>query len=152
MLRAAREKAGLSREEAAHRLYVGTRTLASYELGESVAPQDVAMRMAEVYEDPTLPADYCAKVCPIGQVLAHALDRSGFAVTVMRVLKEFADVEELRGDLIKIASDGKINPHEEAEFTAIMREMVELERWIGELKFFALRQGVQLEEIMPETA
>jgi len=152
MLRKARNATGLSREEAAHRLYVGTRTLASYELGESVAPQDVAMRMAEVYEDPTLPADYCAKVCPIGQVLAHALDRSGFAVTVMRVLKEFADVEELRGDLIKIASDGKINPHEEAEFTAIMREMVELERWIGELKFFALRQGVQLEEIMPETA
>ncbi len=149
MLRAAREKAGLSREEAAHRLFVGTRTLASYELGETVAPQDVVMRMAEVYKDPTLPADYCATVCPIGQVLAHCMQRSEFAVTVMRVLKEFADVERLRDSLIEIASDGRVNPHEEAEFTAIMKEMVELERWIGELKFFALRQGIEIEEIMP---
>lgn len=149
MLRKARNAIGLSREEAAHRLYVGSRTLASYELGETIAPPDVVMKMAEVYGEPTLPADYCAKVCPIGQVLAHSLNRSEFAVTVLRVLKEFADVDKLRGDLIKIASDGKINPHEEAEFTAIMREMVELERWIGELKFFALRQGIEIGEIMP---
>ncbi len=149
MLRTARNKAGFTREEAAHRIYVGTRTLADYELGRTIAPPDVVMRMSEVYREPTLPADYCAKVCPIGQVLAHSLNRSEFAVTVLRVLKEFADVEKLRGDLIKIASDGKINPHEEAEFTAIMREMVELERWIGELKFFALRQGIEIDEIMP---
>ena len=47
------------------------------------------------------------------------------------------------------ASDGKINPHEVDEFTAILKEMVELERWIGELKHFALRQGIEIGEIMP---
>lgn len=152
MLRAAREKAGLSREEAAHRVYVGNRTLASYELGETIAPPDVIMRMAEVYSEPALLADYCPTVCPIGQVLAHSFNRSGFAVAVMRVLKEFADVEELRGDLIKIAADGRINQHEVEEFITIMRELVELEKWIGELKFFALRHGIEIDEIMPETA
>jgi len=30
-----------------------------------------------------------------------------------------------------------------------MRELVELERQIGELKFFALRQGIEIGEIMP---
>lgn len=149
MLRKARNATGLSREEAAHQLYVGSRTLADYELGRTIAPPDVVMRMSEVYGEPTLPADYCAKVCPIGQVLAHVLDRSEFAVTVLRLLREFADVEELRGDLIKIASDGKINPHEEAEFKEIIKELIELERWIGELKFFALRQGIEIGEIMP---
>ena len=152
MLRTARNKAGITREEAAHRIFVGTRTLADYELGRTIAPPDVVMKMAEVYREPTLPADYCSKVCPIGQVLAHCVRRSEFAVTVMRVLKEFNDVERLRDNLIKIASDGRVNPHEEAEFTAIMKEMVELERWIGELKFFALRQGIEIEEIMPAAA
>jgi transcriptional regulator with XRE-family HTH domain len=149
MLKAARNAARLSREEAAHRIYIGTRTLADYETGRTVAPPDVVMRMAEVYQEPELTADYCAKVCPIGQVLAHCVRRSEFAVTVMRVLKEFADVKGLLDDLVRIASDGRVNPHEEAEFTAIMREMVELERWIGELKFFALRHGIEIDEIMP---
>ena len=149
MLKTARNAAKLSREEAAHRLYIGSRTLADYELGKTIAPPDVVLRMAEVYQEPELTADYCTKVCPIGQVLAHCVRRSEFAVTVMRVLKEFADVKGLLDDLVRIASDGRVNPHEEAEFTAIMREMVELERWIGELKFFALRQGIEIGEIMP---
>lgn len=152
MLRTARNKAKLTREEAAHRIYVGSRTLADYELSRTIAPPDVVMKMAEVYEEPTLPADYCAKVCPIGQVLAHCVERSEFAITVLRLLKEFSDVERLRDDLVHIASDGRVNPHEEDEFKMIMKELVELERQIGELKFFALRQGVQLDEIMPETA
>lgn len=40
MLRAARNAASLSRE-AAHRLYVGSRTLADYELARTIAPPDV---------------------------------------------------------------------------------------------------------------
>jgi len=149
MLRKARNATGITREEAAHRLYVGTRTLADYELGRTIAPPDVVMRMSKVYREPTLPADYCAKICPIGQVLAHSIERSEFAVTVLRVLKEFADAKELLNGLTRIASDGKINPHEEPEFKEIVKEMIELERWIGELKFFALRQGIEIEEVMP---
>ncbi len=149
MLRTARNKAGITREEAAHRIYIGTRTLADYELGKTVVPADVVMRMAEVYREPTLPADYCATVCPIGQVLAHCVDRLEFATTVLRVIKEFTDVKGLLDDLVRIASDGRVTPHEDAEFTAIMRELVELERQIGELKFFALRHGIEIDEIMP---
>ena len=120
MLSKARNAAKLSREEAAHRLYIGTRTLADYELGRTIAPPDVVMRMSEVYGEPTLPADYCAKVCPIGQVLAHCVDRLEFSTTVMRVLKEFTDVKGLLDDLVRIASDGRVNPHEEAEFTVVI--------------------------------
>ena len=36
MLRKARNATKLSREEAAHRIYVGTRTLADYELGRTI--------------------------------------------------------------------------------------------------------------------
>lgn len=150
MLRTARNAAGITREEAAHRLYIGTRTLACYELGQTIAPPDVVMKMSEVYQEPTLPADYCSKICPIGQILAHSVDRLEFATTVLRVLNEFSSAKTLLDALVRIASDGRVNPHEEAEFKAIMKEMVELERWIGELKFFALRQGIEIQEIMPK--
>lgn len=150
MLRAARNAASLSREEASHRLFIGSRTLADYESGRTIAPPDVAKRMAEVYDEPTLTADYCSNICPIGQALAHSVDRSEFATAVLRVLKEFADVKGLLDGLIRIASDGRINPHEVDEFKEIVKEMIELERWIGELKFFALRQGIQVQEIMPK--
>lgn len=149
MLKTARNAAKLSREEAAHRLYIGSRTLADYESGRTIAPPEVVMKMAEVYGEPALTADYCAKVCPIGQVLAHSLDRSEFAVTVLRVLREFADVERLKDKLICIAADGELHDHEVDEFEAIMKEMVELEKRIGELKYFALRQGIEVKEIMP---
>jgi len=149
MYRAARNKTRLSREEAAHRLYVGTRTLADYENGCTIAPPDVVMRMAKVYNEPALTADYCSKVCPIGQVLAHSLDRTEFAVTVLRVLKEFADVERMKESLINIAADGELRQDEVDEFEVVLREMVELEKRIGELKYFALRHGVEIKEIMP---
>jgi len=152
MLKAARNAARLSREEAAHRIYIGTRTLADYETGRTVAPPDVVMRMAEVYQEPALTADYCAKVCPIGQVLAHTVNKTEFATTVVRILKEFTDVKGLLDNLICIAANGQVDPHEEAEFAAIVREMIDLERQIGELKFFALRQGVEIEDIMPAAA
>lgn len=152
MLKTARNAAKLSREEAAHRLYIGTRTLADYESSRTVAPPDVVMRMAEVYGEPALTADYCAKVCPIGQVLAHTVNKTEFATTVVRILKEFTDVKGLLDNLICIAANGQVDPHEEAEFAAIVREMIELERQIGELKFFALRQGVEIEDIMPAAA
>lgn len=149
MLRDARNAAKLSREEAAHRLYIGTRTLADYESGRTIAPPDVVLRMAEVYQEPTLMADYCSNVCPIGQKLAHTVNKAEFATTVVRILKEFADVKGLLDNLIRIAANGQVDPHEEAEFAAIVREMIDLERQIGELKFFALRQGIEIEEIMP---
>jgi len=149
MYREARNRAKLSREESAHRLYIGTRTLADYESGRTIAPPDVVMRMATVYQEPELPADYCSKICPIGQVLAHSLDRSEFAVTVLRVLKEFADVERVKEMLVCIAADGELHQHEVGEFEAILKEMVELEKRIGELKYFALRHGVEIKDIMP---
>ena len=149
MFKTARSTAGISRECAAHQLYIGTRTLADYESGRTITPPDVAMRMADVYKEPALPAAYCAKVCPIGQVLAHSFDMPAFAVTVLRVLKEFADMEQLRDRLIEIAADGELRQQEADDFERILKEAVELEKRIGELKIFALRQGISIKEIMP---
>lgn len=54
MFRDARNKAGLSREGAAFRLHIGTRTLNNYENGVTVTTPDVVLKMTEVCKQPTL--------------------------------------------------------------------------------------------------
>ena len=58
-------------------------------------------------------------------------------------------MERIKDQLIHIAADGKLCRQEQAEFAAIMREMVELEKQICELKYFALRCGIEVDDIMP---
>jgi transcriptional regulator with XRE-family HTH domain len=144
MLKSARKKAGISREEASFRLHIGCRTLADYEAGKTTAPPDVVLKMAEVYDQPDLPADYCANLCPIGQIFAHSFEKTNLAVTVLRVLQEFNQVEKLKDRLISIASDGRLTVDEKPEFENILREVVELEKQIGELKIFAMKHGINV--------
>lgn len=148
MLRNARNQAGISREEASFRLHIGCRTLADYEAGRTIAPPDVVLRMAEVYGQPDLPADYCALICPIGQIFAYNFAKHDIAVAVLGLINEMADVERLKSNLIAIAADGRLAQDELPEFEGIMREICELEKQIGELKLIAMRNGIDIEDIM----
>ena len=62
----ARKQAKMSRQEAAHRLHVGERTLARYEKGESVPPPDVVRGMVRLYNRPEMTRKYCLRYCPLG--------------------------------------------------------------------------------------
>ncbi|WP_084665647.1 helix-turn-helix domain-containing protein [Thermanaeromonas toyohensis] len=150
MFREARKQAGLSREEAAARLHIGTRTLFAYESGQSVVPPEIVLKMAEVYNRPDLPANYCAKMCPIGQLIAHHFEKTNVATMVLGLLKELEDVEKVKSRLISIAADGQVDENERPEFQQIVKEVVELEREIGELKQFAARIGISLTSLMPK--
>ena len=57
--------------------------------------------------------------------------------------------QKLRDRLIRIAADGELRQRELDEFESILKEAVELEKRIGELKIYALRQGINIKEIMP---
>ncbi len=106
--------------------------------------------MSEVYNAPDLPADYCSDVCPIGQMFAHRYMKHDLAVAVLGLLKEMSDVEQLKGNLVSLAADGQIEESEKPEFESIMREVCQLEKQIGELKLFAMKNGISVEEMMPE--
>lgn len=150
MLKQARKETGLSTEAAAFSLHIGRRTLINYENGQTVVPQEVVLRMAEVYGKPDLLARYCSNLCPIGQCTAHCFEKDHMASMVLGLLKEFEDVDRLRSRIISIAADDRLDESEKPEFQAIMREVVELEKAIGELKQFSLRNGIAVEDLMPE--
>ncbi|MCL6611209.1 MAG: helix-turn-helix domain-containing protein [Peptococcaceae bacterium] len=148
MLKEAREAAGLSQEAAADFLYIGRRTLYSYEAGKTHVQPDVLIKMAELYRRPDLLDWYCCEQCSIGQRVAHRYgQRRQLATAVLGLLKELSDLEALKNRLIAIASDGDICPAEQAEFLAILREAVEVEKEIGELKRLAAAAGLGLEAV-----
>lgn len=149
MYRAARNRAGMSREEASFALHIGSRTLASYERGETTAPPDVVLEMARVYDRPDLPAAYCSDVCPIGQRLAHKCRRDDLATTVLSILKELDDVNNIKMDLVSVSADGMVSAEEMAAYKNAMTQLVELEKAITEAKIAAAKNaGINLEELI----
>lgn len=140
MFKDARNRAGLSRDEAAFRLHIGTRTLTNYEHQITVTPPEVALKMQEVYQDPTLTARYCSEYCPIGQVFAHSVpEHLDFCQAVMGLLKEHNDVSKIREALMEIASDGVITPDELPDFERVLDELIDLEKRIEEVKLAAAK-------------
>ena len=138
MFISARKIVEMSREEAAGRLSIGTRTLNNYEHGYTIVPPDTALRMQEVYGDPTLTARYCAEYCPIGQIFAHSVpDQQNLCSAVLGLLKEHNDVMKLRESLIEISADGVIDQYELPAFQNILDELIDLEKKIEEVKMHA---------------
>lgn len=63
----ARNGVGKSRLDAAYELHLSDRTLARYELDESVPSPDVVDAMAVLYAARDLTAVYCSDICPNGK-------------------------------------------------------------------------------------
>ena len=129
-------------------VHVGSRTLGSYERGETLAPPDVVLEMAREYDRPDLPANYCSHMCPIGQKFAHKWQRDDLATMVLGVIKELSDVDRVKMDLISVAADGRIGADEMDSYKNAMVELVELEKAITEIKQVAARAGIDLEELV----
>lgn len=138
MFKEARNRAGLSKEEAAFRLHIGTRTLHNYERQITVTPPEIALKMQEIYQVPTLTARYCSEYCPIGQVYAHRIpDHDNLCQSVLGLLNEYNDVARMQNTLVSIAADGAIDQQELQVFKDIMSELLDLEMKIEELKLQA---------------
>jgi len=138
MFKEARNKSGISRDEAAFRLHIGSRTLTNYEHQVTVTPPEIALKMQEIYQSPTLTAHYCSEYCPIGQIFAHSVPEHGnLCQSVLGLIKEHNDVSKIRESLIEITQDGIISPDEIPAFAKVVDELLDLEKKIEELKLQA---------------
>ena len=136
---ATRDERVFSREGAADLLGVSVSTLADYELGNTkVVPVDKVVLMADLYDCPELKSLYCKQECPIGRQMPIATEVGSLEGIVLRFLKEFdrERLEAIRTGLIKIGSDGRINPGEELELQNILQMVDDLALIISELRLF----------------
>jgi predicted metal-dependent phosphoesterase TrpH len=107
------EKLGV-RRLAANALHISEDTLKGYELGYSRTPNDVVIRMADLYNVPELPHKYCARDCPIGQRrgtggvdISAPLERAALHVGLCT-----RGSDGLAQDMADIAADGRITREE----------------------------------------
>ncbi|NLT94835.1 MAG: helix-turn-helix transcriptional regulator [Clostridia bacterium] len=146
MYRGAREAAGLSRDEAAFRLFLGTRTLAYYEAGKRTPGPDVVMKMAHVYNRPDLTVRYCRMSCPIGQAYSYEMlnniDMSLPAV-ILKLISELREAMDAASVLLELI----VNKRSKDDFTS-----EEWERFLDTVhEFIDVEHNVEILKLALET-
>lgn len=119
---AARKIAGLTQERAAELLGLSVRSLADYETGVRIPPNDVAERMVTVYNSQLLAvqhlrnsSQFCRGLIP--DVQSMALPEA--VLTLVDAVYDFAD-DRLDRELIDIARDGVISEDERERFDRVV--------------------------------
>lgn len=123
-----RELAGLTQEAAADKLCCSVRSLARYESGEQAVPDDVAYKMAVVYESQYLAVQHLRLVSHVAAELlppVTVLDLPQAAIRIINRFRLFAENHRER-ELLAIAEDGVISPEERPLYDEIMAELQEL--------------------------
>lgn len=122
----ARKSAGLTQIQAAELINVSVRSLADYETGKTIPPDDVVAAMVEAYQAPWLAYQHLKESSELGRRYLPDIDFSDLARAVLRFQKEVGDLKEVNGELIEIACDGQISEHEKPTWQKVAKEIKEV--------------------------
>ena len=118
----ARKIAGLTQERAAELLGLSVRSLADYEAGLRLPPNDVADQMVTVYNSQLLEVQHLRNSTQIARDLLPDVQTMGLpeaVLTLVDAVYAFAD-DRLDRELIDIARDGVISPDERERFDRVI--------------------------------
>ena len=118
----ARKIAGLTQERAAELLGLSPRSLADYESGLRLPPNDVADRMVTVYNSQLLAVQHLRNSTQFARDLlpdVQAMALPEAVLTLVDAVYSFAD-DRLDRELIDIARDGVISPDERERFDRVI--------------------------------
>lgn len=118
----ARKIAGLTQERAAELLGLSTRSLADYESGLRLPPNDVADRMVTVYNSQLLAVQHLRNSTQFARDLLPDVQTMALpeaVLTLVDAVYAFAD-DRLDRELIDIARDGVISADERERFDRVI--------------------------------
>lgn len=118
----ARKVAGLTQERAAELLALSPRSLADYESGLRLPPNDVADRMVTVYNSQLLAVQHLRNSTQIARDLLPDVKEMALpeaVLTLVDAVYSFAD-DRLDRELIDIARDGVISEDERERFDHVI--------------------------------
>ena len=137
-----RESAGFTRERAAELLNVGTRTLARWELGESLPPDDIAYNMVMLYNSPYLAVQHLRLSSRVVDFILPAIDDCSLQTAAIRLINRvllFADSHRDR-QLLKIVEDGQITEDERPVLSDILIDLQEIVKTCTEVRLAAEKE------------
>lgn len=120
----ARIKAGLKREPVAEELHIDVRTLDKYEALGGKAPDEIVKKMCELYGNKYLAYSHLKK-SPLGEFLPD-LEPTSFEGATLTMVSSLNEVNGTINQIIKIASDGKVNDWEEADWEKCCKKITHL--------------------------
>ena len=121
----ARKIAGLTQERAAELLGLSVRSLADYEAGLRLPPNDVADQMVTVYNSQLLEVQHLRNSTQIARDLLPDVQTMGLpeaVLTLVDAVYAFAD-DRLDRELIDIARDGVISPDVREGFDGVIEKI-----------------------------
>lgn len=139
----ARKAAGYTQEHAAELLGVCVRSLANYESGVSVPPNDVVERMVIHYNNISLAYQHLHETNALMARVVPQLEQRNVLEVAVRIylrMKRFNECNSV-DRLMSIAADGRIDDDERPEFDHIMADLMEIIQSGLELGVFCCGNG-----------
>ena len=133
-----RRVAGKTQEAAAELLGVAVRTLANWEAGVTIPPDDKVARMCDIYNSNTLAVEHLRATTSLARGLLPEVAQLPLAQATVQLLyrmQEF-NARHRPEDLLRISSDGRVTPGEEAEtMRQIQEELQDIVQAALQLKY-----------------
>lgn len=136
------EKLDWTRAKAALELeWIDENRLERIEKNRAAIRPDEVVRMAEVYDEPSLCNHYCAMQCPIGQdgkvPYVGQPERSELPIIVLQMIASLNNMSQMKDRLIEIAADGDVTDNEMEEFESIRKELEKITSTVKTLEMWA---------------
>lgn len=120
----ARLQAGLKREPVAEELHIDVRTLDKYEALNGKAPEDIVRKMCILYDNKYLAFQHLKKG-PLGEFLPDITNKD-FKGATLEMIAELDNVDSILMEIVKIASDGKVNENEQEAWNRNKQQILKL--------------------------
>lgn len=132
----ARESSGLTQEKAAERIGVSTESIRIYESGKRIPPDDVVVRMVDIYDARYLAYQHIKEnVKAAGSLIPSNVEIKDLPTAVLRLQKEVNDFMKVRDQMLDITCDGVISEDERPAWNRIIKELDDISRAIMSLNF-----------------
>lgn len=142
--KAARRAAGMTQERAADLLCVSVRSLADYETGQRIPPNDVVDRMATIFDNVALGIQHIRETNKLMARVVPALEQRSVLEVAVRIYNRMNQFNQERNldRLMAIAEDGRIDDNERTDFEDIVDDLREIIKSGLELEvFFGDKEG-----------
>lgn len=132
-----RRAAGLTQERAAELLGCAVRSLANWEYGVHVPPDDKVVLMCDVYQAPTLAIEHLRTTTTLAQMVLPEYKKLPLSTAVCGLLASIRDFVSSESDwaLMDIAADGIVDDTEAIQFRLLMQQLDKIVAAATALKF-----------------
>nr|DAJ06948.1 MAG TPA: Helix-turn-helix XRE-family like protein [Caudoviricetes sp.] len=120
-----RKAAGMTQEHAAELLGVAVRSLAAWERGETVPPDQRVLAMADIYNAPTICIEHLRFNVAIARDVLPPVPYVQLPQAVCQLCAALRKVQEEHAEdrLLAIAADGRVDELEQAQFVALADDL-----------------------------